>query len=311
LSTFYSDGVTKTVTRTYNAAGLPATLVAGTGTTTFSYDSLGRLTSQAAPAGTVGYAYNLRDQVTTLTYPNGKQVTHTYDADGPMASVTAWLGGTTTFSYDANGAQSGSAAPNGVTTTIGHDDPGRVTLLSFTRAGTTLGSLAYTWDAAGHLRAEASTDLGPSRTYGYDDNGRVSDDTGTGYGYDAADHLTGNGTATQAYDAAGQLTPRTPNGGRVGHRRPGRRHDRLRGSRTMRCGGRRRAGRRWDARGWRRIQPRRAHVLRNEPSSPDRLPPPSCCWHRPRKPYLRRVTPSHGAGTGLRQHHGGGASSDR
>jgi RHS repeat-associated protein len=213
LTTSFSDGTTAKVTRTYNAAGTPATLVDGTGTTTFSYDSLGRLTGQVTPTRTVSYGYNLRDQVTTLTYPNGQAVTRTYEDDGPMASVTDWLGGTTTFSYDENGAQAGAVAPNGVTTSIGHDDPGRVTSLSFTRAGATLGSLAYTWDGAGHLRSETSVNLGPSRSYTYDDNSRVTDDTGTTYGYDPADHLTTNGTSGQAYDAAGQLTTRTPSGG--------------------------------------------------------------------------------------------------
>ncbi|MFB9238252.1 RHS repeat-associated core domain-containing protein [Plantactinospora siamensis] len=213
LTTSYSDGVTAKVTRTYNAAGLPATLVDGTGTTTFSYDSLGRLTGQVTPTRTVGYAYNLRDQVTTLTYPNGKAVTRTFDPDGPMSSVTDWLGGKTTFGYDGNGAPSTTVMPNGVTTTVGRDNPGRVTSLTFDHAGSTLGSLGYTWDAAGHLTGETSTNLGPNRTYGYDDNSRVNSDTGTGYGYDPADHLTTNGTVTQTYDAAGQLATSTPSGG--------------------------------------------------------------------------------------------------
>ena len=74
-STAYSDAGTHSAVRTYNAAGLPATLVDGTGTTTFTYDTLGRLTNQAAPGGTVKYGYNLRSQVTTVTYPNAKTVT--------------------------------------------------------------------------------------------------------------------------------------------------------------------------------------------------------------------------------------------
>lgn len=206
LTTAYSDGTTPNATRTYNAAGFPATLVDGTGTTGFAYDSLGRLTSQASPGATVGYGYNLRDQITTLTYPNGKNVTRGYSDDGSLDSVTDWLGGTTTFSYDTNGATSGATAPNGVTTTIGRDNPGRITSLAFSHTGTTLGALAYTWDADTRLTGETSTNLGPSRTYGYDDNSRVTTDTGTAYGYDNADHLTANGATTQAYDNAGQLT---------------------------------------------------------------------------------------------------------
>jgi RHS repeat-associated protein len=206
LTTSYSDGTTSQVARTYNSAGFPATLVDGTGTTTFTYDSLGRLTSQAAPNATVGYGYNLRDQVTTLTYPNGKNVTRAYADDGSMTSVVDWLGGATTFTYDANGALSGATAPNGVTTTIGRDNPGRITSLAYASASTTLGALDYGWDADSRLTTETSTNLGPDRTYTYDDNSRISGDSSAAYGYDNADRLTTNATATQAYDNASQLT---------------------------------------------------------------------------------------------------------
>ena len=211
LTTTYSDGTTGNVTRTYNSAGQPATLVDHTGTTTFGYDSLGRLTSQLTPSQTVGYVYNLRDQVTTLTYPDTRTITRAYDADGPVRTVTDWLGGTTTFTYDSNGDWTGTTAPNGVATAVARDNPGRLTSLTFTNATSTLGSLAYTWDKASHITAETSIGVGPSRSLTYDTNSRISADTGTSYGYDAADRLTTNGTTAQSYDSAGQLT--TSSGG--------------------------------------------------------------------------------------------------
>jgi RHS repeat-associated protein len=212
LTTKYSDGSTPTVTRTYNAAGLPATLADATGTTTFGYDSLSRLTAQASPAGTVGYGHNLNNQVTSLTYPDGRTVARGYEADGAMISVTDWIGGTTTFSYDANEQLVGATAPNGVSTTIGRDNPGRITGTTFASGPTVLGSLTYDRNAAGQITAETSVGLGPSRTFTYDPAGRVTAENNLGYGYDKADDLTVNAGTTQTYDAARQLAT-TDSGG--------------------------------------------------------------------------------------------------
>ncbi len=205
-STVYSDGVTHSGVRTYNAAGQPATLVDGTGTTTFTYDSLGRLTGQAAPGGTVGYGYNLRGQVTSLTYPNNKVVTRAYEADGAMTSSTDWSRKKTTFSYDQNEAWVGEVAANAVTTTTGYDNAGRVTSTTIAKGTTTLGSLTYTDDAASQITKETSTSLGATRTFTNDTVGRVTKENTAVYAYDNADELTTNGATTQAYDAGGQLT---------------------------------------------------------------------------------------------------------
>jgi RHS repeat-associated protein len=206
LTTTYSDGVTPKVTRTYTGAGLAATTVDGSGTTTSAYDSLGRLTSQSMAGQTVGYGYDLAGRVTTLTYPNGKNVTRAYDGDGSLTGVTDWLGGASTFGYDGGGRLATLTAPNGVTSTIGHDAPGRTTGITVANGGTTLAGLADTWDAAGQLSGETSAGLGPDRGFGYDPDGRLTTDTGTTYAYDNAGQLTSNAGTTQAYDAAGQLT---------------------------------------------------------------------------------------------------------
>ncbi|WP_320109509.1 RHS repeat-associated core domain-containing protein [Amycolatopsis mediterranei] len=206
LTTTYSDGVTPKVTRTYNAGGLAATIVDGSGTTTSAYDSLGRLTSQSVAGQTVGYGYDPAGRVTTLTYPNGKNVTRTYDGDGSLTGVSDWLGGASTFGYDGGGRLATTTVPNGITTTIGHDAPGRTTGITLANGGTTLGSLTDTWDTAGQLSSETSAGLGADRAFGYDTDGRLTTDTDTAYAYDSAGQLTSNAGTTQAYDAAGQLT---------------------------------------------------------------------------------------------------------
>jgi RHS repeat-associated protein len=205
-STTYSNAATHSAVRTYNAAGLPETLVDATGTTTSSYDSLGRLVTQVAPGGTVGYGYNLRNQITTLTYPNNKAVTRVYEADGAMTASTDWSSKKTTFTYDQNEAWTGGAAANAVTTTIGYDNAGRVTGTTIAKGTTTLGKLVYTLDAASQITTETSTSLGATRTFTNDAAGRVTKENTTLYSYDAAGELTKNGATTQGYDAASQLT---------------------------------------------------------------------------------------------------------
>ena len=204
-STAYSDAGTHSAVRTYNAAGLPATLVDGTGTTTFTYDSLGRLTNQAAPGGTVKYGYNLRSQVTTVTYPNAKTVTDAYEADGALTSATDWLAKKTTFTYDQNEAWTGDTTPNAVATTNGYDNAGRIITTTIKKGTTTLGSLVYAPDPASQITTETSTNLGPTRTFTNDTVGRVTKENAVVYAYDAADELTTNAATTQGYDAAGQL----------------------------------------------------------------------------------------------------------
>lgn len=166
----------------------------------------GTVCTQAAPGGTVKYGYNLRSQVTTLTYPNAKTVTNAYEADGALTSATDWLAKKTTFKYDQNQAWTGTTTPNAVTTTNGYDNAGRVITTTIKKGTTTLGSLAYTQDAASQITKETSTSMGATRTFTNDTVGRVTKENTVVYAYDAADQLTTNAATTQGYDAASQLT---------------------------------------------------------------------------------------------------------
>src|SRR5207237_912508 len=100
----YALTSTPNVTFTYTADGQRATRSDGTGTTSYTYDALKRLTRTVDGAGhAVGYGYDLAGNLTTLTYPDGAQVTRTYDAADRLATVGDWLNHTTRFAYDADG----------------------------------------------------------------------------------------------------------------------------------------------------------------------------------------------------------------
>lgn len=205
----YSDGVTPDVTFTYTADSQRATMADGTGTTTATYDSLNRVTQITNGAGqTVGYGYDLDGNLTSLTYPNGQQVTRGYDAASRLTSVTDWLSNVTTFGYDANGNLLSQAYPNGVRVASSFDNANQLTSITDSNGSSTLATFSYTLSSDGQVTGITATGAASgSNTYSYTDLSQVASDNGAGYAYDAAGNMTqlANG-ATQTYDASGQLT---------------------------------------------------------------------------------------------------------
>ena len=84
---------------TYDAGGLILTAVSGryNNTVTQVYDDVGRMTGQSLSIDgqtyNVGTLYNARGQVAGYTYPDGKQVTRSYHADGQLHEVQINLRG--------------------------------------------------------------------------------------------------------------------------------------------------------------------------------------------------------------------------
>jgi YD repeat-containing protein len=86
---FYSRGST---------VGRLVAQVYGTGSNGdyYAFDVLGRATLAIQQTGTINYqssaAYNLSNALTTLTYPSGHTVTHTYDQAGRLTALNGNLG---------------------------------------------------------------------------------------------------------------------------------------------------------------------------------------------------------------------------
>jgi RHS repeat-associated protein len=205
----YSDGVTPSVSFSYTANGQRASMADGTGTTSYTHDSLGRLTKVINGAGqTVRYSDDLDGNLTTLTYPNGKQVTRSFNAASQLASVTDWLGKTTSFGYDPNGNLMGENYPNGVTAASSYDNADQLTSIADKSSATTLASFGYTYDNTG-LVTSANTGVisGGSQHYTYTPLSQLGSRNGAPFSYDTAGNLTGLPTgATQAFNAGDELT---------------------------------------------------------------------------------------------------------
>jgi len=214
----------------YNADDL-ATSVDNSGTPNvprvvlaLSYDSLSRLSSLSATvAGTADFLNN-----------------YTYDADGNLTQVTqqAQVGGISVtpklvnFAYNAEGLftttsrYANLAATQLVATSrYGYDADGQITSLAHAKGATSLNSYTWTYDHAGRVTADSSSDGTDSYTsdasgqetaathsyqtnesYSYDANGNR---TNTGYTTGTNNEVTSDGTYNYAYDAEGNLTQKT------------------------------------------------------------------------------------------------------
>ncbi|WP_329320450.1 LamG-like jellyroll fold domain-containing protein [Streptomyces sp. NBC_01262] len=191
--------------RTYDVQG-NLTKETGSGTTDtttdrlLGYDLDGRMTSVGTsnPLSPDTYTYNDRGQTLTASGSGGAS-TYTYDVDGNMLTRKD-TAGTTAFTYNA--ADELTSATDPVTGT----------------------AVSYTYDSNGRAKTEQYGTGGATRTYGYDDLGRLTTDTtkttaGTTvvsmtYGYDLADRLTSKTTTgvsgasanTYVYDKSGRIT---------------------------------------------------------------------------------------------------------
>lgn len=211
------------VTFSYNANAQRTSMQDVTGTASYSYDAAGQLTSTTNGAGsTVGYDYTDRGQIASITYPGNKTVDYTYDDAGQMTSVTDWANHSTTFGWTANGQLHTSAIPNGVTQTTTYDDDGQTTDIAVA-GSSALADYGYTWNAAGELTADSSTDQlgsGITHQYGYDTLGQLASVGDGGAGAPSTVTASPGGQLSQAVDGTAftyntkqQLTASVPASG--------------------------------------------------------------------------------------------------
>ncbi|MBW8364699.1 MAG: RHS domain-containing protein [Rhizobium sp.] len=204
----------------------------------FNYDAMGRL-SYRLDFGGVGaysdYAYHPGGQLATLTYPTGRSVTYSYDAQGRISQVATQpasgspvtvlarnityypygpirsftYGNNQYFQLGLNLAYRIDSLGDGPVFN-GHDwNPDGTLSRLGTRRGTQTFSIPYTYDATGRLVSALDSGVGGygSLTWVYDKNGnRQSETRNAGtmpYAYSPPNWL---------YQKGGETRPRTANG---------------------------------------------------------------------------------------------------
>ncbi|MGI5398458.1 polymorphic toxin-type HINT domain-containing protein [Streptomyces sp. CA-135486] len=168
----------------------------------FQYDPAGRLTKASSPKGDNTYEYNDRGSLLKADGPSGTAA-YEYNNDGQLTSRTD-AAGTATFGYVKQQLNTAKDPLTGTAQSYGYDASGAVKQITY--------------------------GAGQSRSFTYDDLGRLDTDTvkssgggtvaSTDYGYDSDDHLTSKKTAgtakagdnSYAYDDAGRLTSWTGDG---------------------------------------------------------------------------------------------------
>lgn len=211
-----------------------AQIISGT-TKTISrqYDLLGRLTQFTDAAGKVlQYTYDSAGNLTTLTYPDQKQVTYGYDAARRLTSVTDWASRVTSYTYDADSRVATITRPDQSVETFTYDAAGQITASRDTAGQNVIHAIHYTFDADGEITGENS---GPApgiyhpadltltvdadnrlatinqHVAVYDNNGNLTGATIPGstistLNYDARNRLKHAGGLTYAYDAENRRT---------------------------------------------------------------------------------------------------------
>jgi RHS repeat-associated protein len=206
------------------------------GTLTRVYDGLDRLVQETTPQGTVSYGYDAAGRRTSMTASGQAAVSYTYDAADRLTQITQGSA-TVTFSYDDANRRTSLTLPNGLVTEYSYDAASRLTGLTYKNGSTVLGTLTYSYDAAGDRSvmggtwaatglpqpvASATYDAANQQlTFGtqaltYDANGSLIGDGVNTYTWDARNRLVAiNGTSITAsfgYDALGRRWNKAING---------------------------------------------------------------------------------------------------
>jgi RHS repeat-associated protein len=207
-----TDGLGRTTTSTYNSFNQPLTTIDPLSvTTTNTYTSDGDLATTSRPlvgggqTRTTTYTYgdaNHPGDVTSMTDPDGKVWTYTYDSYGDSISLTDPVGDKTTYTFDAVGRPLTRVSPNG----------------NVTGGNPSAYTTSYTTNAFGDLLTVVDP-LGETTTNTYDGdrNLATSKDPNlhtTTYTYDLDNEqtkVTRPDTTTQqtSYDSDGEVSSQT------------------------------------------------------------------------------------------------------
>ncbi|MBU3950422.1 MAG: hypothetical protein KJ826_19660 [Proteobacteria bacterium] len=224
---------------TYNQLDNLESMQDSTGTTGYIYDAVNRLTSKTDPFGfNVSYEYDEAGNVTKLTYPGNKSVSYTYDELNRMKTVTLdWLSQTATYNYDAAGRLASIDNFNGTTSTYDFDDANRlVSLENRQQGGAAIATYQFDLDENGNrtniIKDEPLTDTAAlentnytyntyknrllsdgANSFGYDDEGQITNGYGSYYTFDYDHRLTAIGSNyVYSYDATGNRLKALRNG---------------------------------------------------------------------------------------------------
>jgi RHS repeat-associated protein len=215
------------VSYTYDKLGRRTSMTDATGTTHYTYDGAGNLLTVAEPDGSVFTAqYDKAGQRTSLTYPDGLQVTYSYNTKGQLNGLRDSRGGGAAYALDPDGRLITEELPGRLARRY-HYEHGLLHRFAVWQDGVPVASteLAYDPDA----RVISQRDDGELREYRYDRLGqlisarhRERERDALYLTYDAVGNRTslrqGDRHVHYRYDAASQLLAAEADGLRTEYR---------------------------------------------------------------------------------------------
>ena len=173
LLTETNAGTTQ-VTNTYdsctNGIGYLCTASSTAAKTQNAYDILGRITyattTIAGTGYTTGSTYDRQGNIYDLTYPNGSQVSYTYNLAGQLSSVQtkpsggSWATIASSLTYAPQGVVTSALFGNGASSTWTFNPNALYRLAALQtqgQGGTTIQNFAYTYDPVGNITQIANT----------------------------------------------------------------------------------------------------------------------------------------------------------
>lgn len=207
----YADG--SGIQSSYDAGNRLTSLTDSTsGTLNWGYDGLDRVTSTSSPQGSVSYTYDAASRRISMTAAAQATANYTFDNANRLTAITQGSE-TVQLAYDADNRRTTLTLPNGIVVNYGYDTASELTGLTYTQGnGTTLGNLAYVYDADRRIIQKSgtfATGVLPTATTQpatFDLNDRKTSFNGQALTYDANGNLTSDGTNTYSWNARNQLT---------------------------------------------------------------------------------------------------------
>ena len=221
----YADG--KEVRLSYNVLRQLEEIKDWTGITTVKNDAAGRALNIVYPDGKeLSYTYNVSGQRTSMTYPNGETVTYCYDKFKRLTSLVE-AENVTRYEYDRYSHLRLKTIPNGVHTEYSYDNRGLLASLTNNDSEGMIDQYIYKYDCEGNKteivkkRRNMSQENG-HYTYSYDALRRITSVHKDGvllhaYEYDAHGNrirmTTGEGVTNYRYNTLNQLVSKIDSAG--------------------------------------------------------------------------------------------------
>ena len=128
----------------------------GAGTITRTYDILNRLITESTPQGAISYTSDALGRRQMMQVSGLPPMTYQFDAASRLTQV-AQGGRAAAFGFDAADRRTSLTLPNGSTISYSYDAASRLAGLTYGVPSGPLGTLTYSYDAAGNRIAVGGT----------------------------------------------------------------------------------------------------------------------------------------------------------